>query len=181
MAADPRSEGLRLIVCDSNPDTDAYRTLEDQYPTKVQSIDSPIDFSKPHTWEANTTLFLSGTLHHVPSAARSEVFAALVRSAERVMVFEPLRKTVLSVLFVFGSIVPAIVLPARLIHRPGRFRRLVWCWLLPVAPVMFLWDGFVSCLRMWTKDEWQLVLNGLASTDRTATVTESLFCQQVVI
>ena len=27
--------------------------------------------------------------------------------------------------------------------------------MIPIAPLMFVWDGLVSCLRQWTQAEWE--------------------------
>jgi hypothetical protein len=179
MSKDPRSEGLRLVVCDYNPDRVAYQELAERHPGKVHPLDQPLNFGEPHTWEPGTLLFLSATLHHIPSAARSRVIGSLSDSAECVLVFEPLRRTVLSVLFVFLSTVPAALLPILFLGRSGRLRRLLWCWILPVAPLMFWWDGIVSCLRQWTEDEWRQELKSLANRDRAPSIYHSLFCQKV--
>jgi hypothetical protein len=108
------------------------------------------------------------------------VLAALVGSAERVMVFEPLRKTLLSMLFVLGSTVPALLLPLWFLPRAGRLRRFLWCWLVPIAPVIFWWDGLVTCTRLWTNREWQEALAQL-NLRLGGTVRSSLFCQMVEV
>jgi hypothetical protein len=180
MAKDPRSNGLRLVVCDSNPDLAAYKVLESDYPGKVVARYDAVDFSKPQPWETGTLLILSATLHHIPSRARGSVMAALAASGCRVMVFEPLRKTALSVLFVFLSTVPAVLLPVLFLTRPGRLRRLFWCWLVPVAPLMFWWDGVITCIRQWTQRQWRWALDQLPKSKKEATVNSWLFCQEVV-
>jgi hypothetical protein len=37
--------------------------------------------------------------------------------------------------------------------RPFRWSRLLWTYLLPVLPLAILFDGVVSCLRVYTPDE----------------------------
>jgi hypothetical protein len=180
MAIDPRSDGLSLVVCDSLPDRAAYEGLEKTYPGKVSARYDSVDFSQPMHWGPKTLLVLSGTFHHIPPAARLGVLNALAGSADHVLVFEPLRKTVLSTLFMFGSIFPALLLPLWFLGRAGRLRRLLWCWLLPVAPLLFWWDGFVTCMRLWSDREWEVAMKQLHSL-RPGTVRHSTFCQMVVI
>lgn len=155
LAEDPSVDGFRLIPCDRNPDRVMYQRLEERYPGRVAPIYGPVDFSRPRTWDPDTLLFLSATLHHVPAPARAEVLRSLTSSARRVMIFEPLRRDLLSIVFVFFSIVPALILPLWYIRRPGTLRRVFWCWLLPLAPLLFWWDGIVSCLRQWGEREWR--------------------------
>lgn len=179
MAPDPASDGLELIVSDYNPDRQEYQALEKRWPGKVVGRYECVDFSTSQTWEAGTLVFLSATLHHLPPELRPSVLKSLTASAARIMVFEPLRRTFLSVLFVLPSAVPALLLPLWRLGRPGRFRRFLWCWLLPVAPLMFWWDGFVSCLRQWSDGDWRRELSEVVGSSRPTSVRSWTFCQLV--
>jgi hypothetical protein len=179
IAEDARSEGLCLVPCDLNPDRAAYEALAARFPGKVVPHQEPVDFGRPRQWPPRTLLYLSGTFHHIPPAGRDAVIRSLTDSAGRVMVFEPLRKTAASVLFVIPSIVPALLLPLWMIGRPGRLRRFLWCWLVPVAPLMFWWEGIVSCLRMWTDAEWHDAIRRVLGPGGQVGVTSTLFCQSV--
>ena len=156
----PDADNLNLIVCDSNPDADGYRELEKESNGRVQPIYSPVDFSQPHQWPTGALLVLSATLHHVPARERSSVLNALRSNGNRVLVFEPLRHSIWSMLFVGLSLVPALLTPLRYLGRAGRLRRILWCWLLPVAPIMFWWDGVISCFRQWRPADWDRSLTG---------------------
>jgi hypothetical protein len=179
LAQDPRSDGLRLVPCDLFPDRAAYEALAASHPGKVVPRYEPVDFSRPQQWEPHTLLYLSGAFHHIPPEGRGAVLKSLSESADRVMLFEPLRKTAVSMAFVFGSAVPALILPVWRLGRPGRLRRFLWCWLVPVAPVAFWWDGLVSCLRMWTEAEWRAQLGPLVGAGQEVEVRHSTFCQLV--
>jgi hypothetical protein len=179
LAKDPAADGLRLVACDYNPDEVEYEALEKKYPGKVVAEHAPVDFSQPRDWGPQTLLYLSATLHHIPRPARPAVLRSLVHSADRGMVFEPLRKNILSILFVFCSLVPALLLPLTFLGRPGKLRRFLWCWLIPVAPLMFLWDGFITCLRQWTNAEWEAQLHRALDPGRKGAVTSSAFCQMI--
>jgi hypothetical protein len=179
MAGDSRSDSCRLVICDVNPDHTEYARLVKCFPGNVHVIDESVDFTVPRRWPDGTLLVLSATLHHIPSDDRMRVIASLTESAETVMVFEPLRKTLLSLIFVFLSIVPAIVLPLWYIRRTGTFSRAFWCWLVPVAPVMFWWDGIVSCLRQWSNAEWRHAFSDHDFGRSLQQLESSVFCQKV--
>jgi hypothetical protein len=53
------------------------------------------------------------------------------------------------------------------------------CWLLPIAPVMFWWDGIVSCLRMWTDQQWQQRVQRRPHQEQP-TIKNSTFCKLLV-
>ena len=167
LAQEPDAGRLTLIPCDLNPDRTAYELLAAEHPGVVAPRLTPVDFSVPHPWEPDTLLFLSATFHHVPPEARDGVLAALTGSARRVMIFEPLQCRVSSLVFVFFSVVPALILPLWFLNRPGTLRRIVWCWLIPLAPLTFWWDGIVSCLRQWGERGWRDAAGRLGLRVRT--------------
>jgi hypothetical protein len=172
---------VHLTPSDINPDGPTLEELARQHP-QCAPIYEPVDFAIPRDWPVRTLLYLSATFHHIPPEQRMSVLKTLKKSADRVVIFEPLRNTVPSMLFVFLSIVPALLIPLWYIRRPGVIRRFVWCWLIPIAPVMFWWDGLVSCLRMWSEREWR---ERFAAEWPEAAVSDpvkkTLFCQLVLV
>jgi hypothetical protein len=176
LANEAKTEGLRLVPCDINPDQPVYEELEKRYPGKVVPRYDNVDLSKPHSWGQGALLFLSASFHHIPPRDRCAVIEQLTESAERVMVFEPLRRTFRSMLLALTSFVPALVTPLWLFRRPGRLGRFFWCWLLPVAPLLISWDGVVSCLRMWSESNWKVALQNVRKSDRTPKLSSSGCC-----
>lgn len=175
----PEADHLALVVCDSNPDAEGYRELENLSKGRVEPIYSPVDFSQPRQWPMGALLVLSATLHHVPAAERSQVLKVMRANGNPVLVFEPLRHSLWSMLFVGLSLVPALLTPLRFLGRAGRMRRFVWCWLLPVAPIMFWWDGLVSCIRQWTPADWERGLTG-KKEQRPAWSIQTWFFSQLI-
>jgi hypothetical protein len=179
LAADPDLKSVRLIVSDLKPDTEVFHELEERYAGRVVPEYEPVDFSSPRSWPPKTLLYLSGAFHHLPPSIRHQVLQSLTNSADRTMMLEPLRKSPVSMFFVFFSIFPALLLPLWFINRPGRLKRFLWCWLLPIAPILFWWDGVVSCLRMWTDAEWAEALAQISPSTRNSTIRHHLFSQLV--
>lgn len=168
--------GCTLSPCDLNPDTDTYRQLEARHPGLVVPEYEPFDFSRAHRrWPQGTLVFLSATLHHVPAKDRAAVVHRLAQSADVVLIFEPLRQTFLSGLFCLLSMFPALLCPVVYFNRPQKWRRFLWCWLVPVAPLMFVWDGLISCVRQWTRADWR---TSLGAEDVSA-IEETIFCQSI--
>jgi hypothetical protein len=166
LTEDARLAGIRLVPCDLFPDAASYSALEESYPGVVKPILTPVDYSEAHDFGPGALAVLVGTFHHIPPALRSKTLRALTKSAGRVVVFEPLRNTPLSIFLVFFSIVPALLLPLSGMGSRGTWRRILWCWLVPLVPCVFLWDGVVSCLRQWGPRRWKRELSESAGQDR---------------
>jgi hypothetical protein len=180
LVCDDRSGGLTLVPCDLVPDVDAYRELERLHPGTVVPRYESIDFTIPRAWPAKTLLVLTASLHHVPRPQRPAVVAALTANSARVAVFEPISFGLLSTLISLGSLLPALLLPITSWNRAGRLRRLLWCWLIPAAPLMFLWDAVVGCLRQWSRREWETELDLHEANSRRAQIVIGLHSQQIV-
>ena len=147
-----RRADVEVEISDLRPDSERYRALEAAFPGILRARTESVDFVS--TRSDAELVVLSAAFHHIPWAAREPVLRAL--SARRVMVFESVTRNVRSILGCAIGFLPAMATPLYFIGTPeGRWRRFVWCWLVPVAPIMVAWDGVVSCLRCWTEDEWR--------------------------
>jgi SAM-dependent methyltransferase len=150
-------QDLKLIACDLNPDHSTYEVLEKRHPGLVETIRVPVDFSKPLPFDEKSLLVLSAAFHHIPPSLRQPVIHEISRY--HAIIVEPISRSWSSVLLAFLNWIPALLLPLRLIGRkPGFFRRMFWCWIVPAAPIAIVWDGIVSALRCWTIDEWKATL-----------------------
>lgn len=179
MVEDPRADGLKFVVCDLIPAVDQYQELEQRYPGRVTAINESVDFSKPRDWGPNTLLLLCAAIHHVPEEARGEVIRAMSVSAGGVMVFVPVRKTWFSLLLSMSIVFPALALPVGMFNRPGKLRRLVWCWVVPVVPAIAGWDGLGGALRQWTDRQWRSAIAEQTGGDRQPRITNG-WNQQMV-
>ncbi|HUG68893.1 MAG TPA: class I SAM-dependent methyltransferase [Pirellulaceae bacterium] len=166
LARDERADGLKLVPCDIAPNEVVYRQLASRYGGRVQPIYSSVDITQAHDLLDASVLVLAGMMHHVPFELRPKVLRALSESGSRMAMFEPLKRSFLSMFLASLSIVPAILLPITFFRRPGRLRRFFWCWVVPVVPPMFAWDGVTSCLRQWTASEWRQQFDRLGDSAR---------------
>lgn len=164
---------LQLVACDLYPDVKRYAELTTQYAENVRALSEPIDFTIPRDWGPATLLVLNATFHHIPPALRRQTLAALTQSSSRVLIFEPIQNNLISIIFVLTSIFPALASPLWL-ERPGVARRVLWCWLIPIAPLMFVWDGLVSCVRQWSGRRWQTELAEFVTDERPAEIATTV-------
>jgi hypothetical protein len=145
---------IKIHPCDINPDPILYRHFEKQSAGRIEAILSPVDFTSreplPATAAKDSIVVFSANLHHLPQAEKVRVLKNLLPRCRGVVIAEPLRFSPSSFIFVLFSLVPALLLPLIHLTRPGRGRRIFWCWILPLAPPLFVWDGLVSAWREWS-------------------------------
>ena len=78
-------------------------------------------------------------------------------------IFEAARRaprTMLTVCFV--PIIALLLAPS---IRPFRWSRLFWTYLVPAVPFVLWYDGLISCLRSYSREELDAMVRGLASND----------------
>lgn len=175
----PAAEHLRFTLCDRIPQNHIYQPLAEQFPGRVRARTEPFDLAQPHQWEPGTLVVLSAAFHHIPAAKRPEVFQTLAASADRLVLVAPVRKTLWCLLHAPAVALPAILLPACSVERPGRWRRLLWCNLLPVIPLILIWDSIGGCLRQWERSDWEEALQG-RSLPRPLEIYETAWSQTVL-
>lgn len=164
---------ISFKITDLNPDIVNFKILEKK-DNRVQAVFESIDFSKKLKGFENSLLVLSATFHHIDEKQKTTILKNLKAISPHVLIFEPLRPTMPSFLFVLGAIVSGLLTPLFRIKSKSFFRCFLWCWLLPIAPLMFLWDGWISAWRCWGLKKWQ-------TQEPKSIIKESLFCTQVLI
>ena len=178
MAALEQSEGLRFTACDRNPQPEQYEKLETKYP-HVSTIKTSVNYAEPRSWEPGTMLVILGSFPALPESVRLTALANLTQSADRVMVWEFVRKTPRSMFLASLTFFVALVLPLAWIHKPGALRRVLWCWLIPVIPFIVVYDGVAWCLRAWTDRQWSAALKQVLPPGRSFSIESTSNTQLV--
>jgi hypothetical protein len=142
--------------------SDLHVTLTDKYPNLearksigetgvVTYLKTPIDATNvPSDLKGFRTLFTS--FHHFRPAAASTVLADAVSKNEGIGIFEYTERNWL-IWTLPTLLIPLFVWLCTPFIRPVRWRRLVWTYLIPVVPIIAMWDGFVSNLRTYSVAE----------------------------
>lgn len=147
------AQGLEVdaVLTDLHPHPELGRGLSPRLRYRAEPLDAR---RVPAELEGVRTCFAG--LHHFRPDDAVEILAACAAEGHGLAVFEPSSRRLLDALAVpligLASIVAAPLL------RPFRWGRLFWTWLVPLVPLVVVWDGWVSCARCYTVDE----LRGLA-------------------
>lgn len=140
-------------ITDLTPDTDQFKKLE-QSDKRVCAILESTDFSKKLKGFENSLLILSAAFHHIPENKKKYILAELKSISPHVIIFEPVCPNAKSILMNFGILLTGIATPLFQLKSKSIFRNILWCWVLPIAPLLLLWDGNISALRCWSKKKW---------------------------
>jgi len=144
---------VEILVTDLYPNVAAFRTLEAESRGMITArYDSTSAFDVPSSLTGVRTLFTA--FHHFNPEQARLVLADAVGKRAPIAIFEPLERTVRMLLLIgLASFVRGFT------HTPrvGRLtiQRFLFTYVLPLAPLIFAWDGIVSVLRTYRPQELQ--------------------------
>jgi hypothetical protein len=137
--------------------------------TLVEFESEPVDAMRiPATLRGFRTMFSS--FHHFgPDKARM-MLAGAVEDGQGIGVFEVAGRSLKTMLMVcFLPVLSCFLAPS---IRPFRWSRLVWTYLIPVVPFVLFYDGLVSCLRSYSREELEELVESLGSVGYTWEIGE---------
>ena len=149
-------------LTDLYPNTEAYEQLERESDGAIQGHSSPVNATNVPPELNGFRLMANGFHHFRPEDARM-VLADAVTKQRSIAVIEMVSRSALA--FVSVGIGFLAVFIATPFVKPFRLSRLFFTYVLPVIPLCVLWDGLVSCLRVYSPDELRTLVSRLGPTE----------------
>lgn len=144
--------GVSVSVCltDKYPNVELFRQLNRPPPQPISYHTEPVDARQvPEELTGFRTIF--SAFHHFPPEQACAVLADAIRKRQGIGVFEGTQHSALALLVMLFA--PLMVLLMTPFIRPFRWSRLLWTYVIPVLPLIVLFDGLVSCLRTYSIEE----------------------------
>lgn len=139
--------------------TDLHPTPGQELPPGAHYRDTPVDATRiPEELTGVRTLF-EGLHHFPPEQARALLSDAAARRVP-FAAFELTQRALPYILFQLLLIGPLVWIFTPLI-RPLRWWRLLLTYLVPIIPLLILWDGVVSSLRTYAPEDLERLTAGL--------------------
>jgi hypothetical protein len=155
---------LLPVLRKMNPDaevvlTDLHPTPGLELPAGARYQDTPVDATRiPEDLNGVRTLF-EGLHHFRPKQARALLEDTVARGVP-FAAFELTQRSLPYVLMQLLLIVPLVWGFTLLIH-PRRWWRWLLTYLVPIIPLLILWDGVVSSLRTYAPEDLEELTEGL--------------------
>jgi hypothetical protein len=151
----------KACLSDLFPNIAAYRQLEKETAGAIRGIASPIDAAHVPQEFTGFRLIANGFHHFRPSQA-VQVLTDAVTQRRGVAVIEMVNRSALAFFSVGVGFVLALVAAPFL--KPFRASRLLFTYLVPLVPLCLLWDGLVSCLRVYSPAELRELVSQLGAS-----------------
>lgn len=154
---------IPVVMTDKYPNVPALQAAVDDAEGQLTFRSGGVDARDvPDDLTGLRTMFNS--FHHFrPEEARG-ILSAAVRDRQPILVMEIVQRHPLMMLGVAMSFALAMLM--MLTHiRPLRLDWLAVTFLVPLMPALVVWDGLVSCLRVYSPEELRQMTGELASYD----------------
>jgi hypothetical protein len=141
---------IEVVLTDKYPNTAAFRHAQSMSQGRISFLTESIDAMKvPHELKGFRTFFAS--FHHFQPDEAHAILRDAVDSGQGIGVFEVTSRRPSA--FLLMCIAPLWVLIFTPFIRPFRWSRIVWTYIIPLIPIIGLFDGMVSCLRTYSVSE----------------------------
>lgn len=141
---------IQVTLTDKYPNVSAYKRISKVSNIKIKFIEYPVDATNvPETLQGFRTFFSS--FHHFKKETALAILADAVKKKQGIGIFEFIEK---KLLFRFVILfLPLQIWLKTLFSRPFCWRRILWTCLIPIVPLVALWDASISCLRAYSVNE----------------------------
>jgi hypothetical protein len=154
-----------VLLTDRYPNPEAIQGMQPELlrAGRLAYHPRPVDaFAVPAELTGFRTIF--SAFHHFPPAAAGALLRDAVRQGAPIAVFEATQRSAVSLVAILFA--PLFVLLVTPLIRPFRWSRLILTYLIPLIPLMVLWDGVVSCLRSYSVAELEAIVAAIPEADR---------------
>ena len=154
--------GLRIVLTDYYPNLPAFAYTKKQS-DNFDYYEQPVDARKvPSELKGIRTQFLS--LHHFKPTDAKLILQNAIDSHSSIAIFEAQERSFASIVAMLFS--PFSVFLMTPLIRPFKIDRIIFTYLIPIVPLVVLWDGVVSSLRTYSVEEMQMLVKDLNHTER---------------
>jgi hypothetical protein len=152
---------LHIVLTDKYPNLGAFQFAAAASGDHIGFCPDSVDATNvPPELKGFRTMFTS--FHHFrPEEARA-VLQNAVDARQGIAIFEVTRRAPATIGLMFlWALTPFALTPW---IRPFRWSRLLWTYVLPIIPMVLLFDGVVSCLRTYRPQELREIIAKLPAT-----------------
>jgi hypothetical protein len=153
---------LRIQLTDKYPNFRAFQNVQAASENQIEIYPRPVDaMDVPAELKGVRTMFTS--FHHFRPEEACAVLRNAVEARQSIAIFEVTRRAAPTIGLMFLWALAAFVITA--LMRPVRLSQLFWTYVVPVIPLVFLFDGVVSCLRTYRVQELREMIAKVAATE----------------
>jgi hypothetical protein len=158
----PDVQVYRILLTDKYPNIGAFQNVRVMSENQIAFCAHPVDAIRvPGDLEGFRTMFTS--FHHFPPEEARSILQNAVDAGQSIGIFEITRRAGLTIALMFPWAILQFALTPLI--RPFRWSRLFYTYVIPIIPLVLLFDGVVSCLRTYRPQELREILKKLSGIE----------------
>ena len=167
----PDPQLLQAWLTDKYPNLSAVKNVRAISENHIRFYPGAVDATRvPDELKGFRTMFTS--FHHFPPDEARAILQNAVDAGEGIGIFEITRRTPSTIALMLAWAVMLFFCTPWI--RPFRWSHLLWTYLVPIIPLVWVFDGIVSCLRTYRPEELLEIVDGLSPSQYQWQVGELL-------
>lgn len=151
------TENINIVLTDKFPNLTSLECVSTESGGRISFSRESVDATNvPEKYAGMRTIF-TGLHHFQPETAR-KILQDAAEKNRAIGIFEFTERSLSAILSAPLGI-PLMVLLFTPFIKPLKLSRLFWTYIIPVAPLLIMWDGLVSDLRTYSVDELQKLVS----------------------
>ncbi len=156
-----QASDFKVILTDKFPNLNSFERISTESRGKISYVSEPVDATNvPSHLDGMRTIFTG--LHHFRPDMAKTILQDAVHKRTAIGVFEFTERRLYNFLSQPISI-PLIVFLLTPFMRPFKLSRLFWTFIIPIAPLVALWDGIISNFRTYSVRELEELIESINS------------------
>ena len=152
---------LQIILSDYYPNIQAFKKTKAKSPDVFEYVEGSVNATDvPLNLRGFRTQFLS--FHHFRPKDAKAILQNAIDNNQPIGVFEAQQRNFKD--FILTLLSPISVLLFTPFIRPLSFKLIIFTYLIPVLPLITLWDGVVSVLRTYTVSELKQMISEVSDS-----------------
>jgi hypothetical protein len=153
---------LQILLTDKYPNLGAFQSVSAASQNHIAFHATPVDATNvPPELRGFRTMFTS--FHHFQPEEARAILQNAVDASQGIGIFEITRRAPSAIASMFlWALLPFLFTPW---IRPFHWSRLLCTYVLPIIPLVLLFDGVVSCLRTYQPQELREIIAKLTATE----------------
>jgi hypothetical protein len=158
----PEAQVFHILLTDKHPNLSAFQNVKAASDNHIAFYPDSVDATRvPGELQGFRTMFTS--FHHFPPEEARAVLQNAVDAGQSIGIFEITRRAASTIALMFPwALMPFVFTP---LIRPFRWTRLLFTYVVPIIPLVLLFDGVVSCLRTYRPQELREMIKKLAGIE----------------
>lgn len=139
-----------ITLSDLNPDINAFKKTKEKHPEHINYIKEPVDAANTESLNAEL-ISLCSSFHHLSPKIAGKILSNASKNSNGIFIREVLSRNILNAASSLLNIIPLMLTP----FFSGRtsLLKVLFTTIIPIIPLMIIFDGIVSVFRTYTTDE----------------------------